>query len=82
MSRLRAEQVWEMPQEPGLGARYAWLTRDRAERPDISGLRVGHVQGRSLEPGYGRGAGHVGHRGWTCRGRVFGIRLGGQICLA
>jgi hypothetical protein len=37
--------------ESGLEARYAWLTREKAERPDMSGLGVGHVRPESLKSG-------------------------------
>jgi hypothetical protein len=37
MSELGAGYVQEMPLESGLEARYAWLTREKAERPDMSG---------------------------------------------
>jgi hypothetical protein len=36
MSRQGAEQVREMPLKSGLEAGYAWLTREKAERPDMS----------------------------------------------
>jgi hypothetical protein len=36
MSRLGTGHVWEMPLESSLEARYAWLTREKAERPDMS----------------------------------------------
>jgi hypothetical protein len=51
MPRLEAEHVQEMALEPGQGAKYAWLTRDKAERQDMSGLGAGHVQVRSLKSG-------------------------------
>jgi hypothetical protein len=38
MSGLGAGYVREMPLESGLEAGYAWLTREKAERPDMSGL--------------------------------------------
>jgi hypothetical protein len=41
MSGLRAGHVWEISLEPGLGAGYAWLTWDRAERPGIFRLGPG-----------------------------------------
>jgi hypothetical protein len=37
MSELGAGHVWEMPLESGLEAGYAWLTREKAERLDMSG---------------------------------------------
>jgi hypothetical protein len=37
MSGLGAGHVREMPLESGLEARYAWLTRDKAERSNMSG---------------------------------------------
>jgi hypothetical protein len=51
MSGLGARHVWEMPLESGLEARYAWLTWEKAERPDISGLWAGHARPESLESG-------------------------------
>jgi hypothetical protein len=38
MSELGAGHVWKMPLESSLEAGYAWLTRDKVERPDMSGL--------------------------------------------
>jgi hypothetical protein len=49
MSGLGARHVREMPPESSLEAGYAWLTREKAERPDMSGLEAGHVQPESLE---------------------------------
>jgi hypothetical protein len=49
MSRLGAGHVWEMPLESGLEVGYAWLTQEKAERPDMSVLEVGHVRPESLE---------------------------------
>jgi hypothetical protein len=43
MSRLGSGQVCEMPLESGLEAEYAWLTQEKAERLDMSGLGAGHV---------------------------------------
>jgi hypothetical protein len=37
MSGLGAGHVQEMPLESGLGAGYVWLTREKAERSDMSG---------------------------------------------
>jgi hypothetical protein len=51
MSELGAEHVREMPLEFGLEAGYAWLTHEKVERPDMSGLGVGHVRSESLESG-------------------------------
>jgi hypothetical protein len=51
MSGLGAGHVWEMTLESGLKAGYAWLTREKAERPDKSSLGVGHVRPESLESG-------------------------------
>jgi hypothetical protein len=59
MSGLGVGHVQKMPLKPGLGAGYAWLNWDKAERSDMSRLGTKHVQFRSLEPEYGRGAGHV-----------------------
>jgi hypothetical protein len=42
-----------MPLESGLEARYAWLTQDKAEGSDMSGLGAGHVWPESLESGSG-----------------------------
>jgi hypothetical protein len=49
MSRLGAGHVREMPLESGLKVGYAWLTREKAERPDMSSLVAGHVRPESLE---------------------------------
>jgi hypothetical protein len=78
MSGLGAKHVQEMPLKPSLEAGYAWLTQDKAEMPDMSDPGAGHVQVRSLEPGLGRGVGHVWPGGWTCPIRVYIIRLGGR----
>jgi hypothetical protein len=43
MFGLGAGHVWEMPLESGLEAGYAWLIQEKAERPDMSDLRAGHV---------------------------------------
>jgi hypothetical protein len=51
MSGLGVRHVREMPLKTGLEAGYAWLTRDKAEGSDMSGLGAGHVRVRSLEPG-------------------------------
>jgi hypothetical protein len=51
MSWLGAGHVWEMPLESGLEVGYAWLTQDKAERLDLSGLGAGHVRPESLESG-------------------------------
>jgi hypothetical protein len=51
MSELRAGHVWEMPLKFGLEAGYAWLTQEKAERPDMSCLGVGHVRPEALESG-------------------------------
>jgi hypothetical protein len=51
MPGLGAGHVWEMPLKSGLEVGYAWLTWEKAERPDISGLGAGHVQPESLESG-------------------------------
>jgi hypothetical protein len=45
MSGLEAGHVQKMPLESGLEARYAWLTREKGERPDMSGL-TGVFSGR------------------------------------
>jgi hypothetical protein len=49
MSRSGVGHIWETPLESGLGAGYAWLSREKAERPDMFGLRAGHVWSESLE---------------------------------
>jgi hypothetical protein len=51
MSGLGARHVQEMPLESGLEVEYVWLTREKAERPDMSGLRAGQVQSESLKSG-------------------------------
>jgi hypothetical protein len=51
MSKRGAGHVSEMPLESGLEAGYAWLTREKAERPDMSGLGAGHVREESPESG-------------------------------
>jgi hypothetical protein len=48
---MEVKHVQEMPLESGLGAGYAWLTRDKAERPDMSDIGAGHVRPKSLESG-------------------------------
>jgi hypothetical protein len=55
MSELGPGHVQEMPLESNVEAGYAWLTRDKAERPDMSDLGAGHVWPESLESGYGAG---------------------------
>jgi hypothetical protein len=49
MSGLGAGHVREMPLESDLEAEYAWLTQEKAERPDMSGLGAGHICSESLE---------------------------------
>jgi hypothetical protein len=49
MSWLGAEHVWEMPLKSGLEVGYAWLTQEKAERPDMSGLWAGHIRLESLK---------------------------------
>jgi hypothetical protein len=51
MSGLGARLVREMPLESGLEVGYAWLTRDKAERLNMSDLGAGHVWPESLESG-------------------------------
>jgi hypothetical protein len=51
MSGLGAGHVQEMPLESSLEARYAWLTREKAERLDMSDLVAGYVRPESLESG-------------------------------
>jgi hypothetical protein len=49
MSGLGAKHVQKMPLQSGLGVVYVWLTRDKAERPDMSGLAARHVWPESFE---------------------------------
>jgi hypothetical protein len=51
MSGSGAGHVQKMPLEFGLGAGYAWLIWEKAERPDMSDLGAGHVWPESLESG-------------------------------
>jgi hypothetical protein len=51
MSGLGAGHVREMPLESGLKVGYAWLTQQKAERPDMSVLGAGHIQPESLLSG-------------------------------
>jgi hypothetical protein len=51
MSGLGARDVREIPLEFSLDARYAWLTQEKVERPDMFGLGMGHVWPESLESG-------------------------------
>jgi hypothetical protein len=51
MSGLGAGHVWKMPLESGLEAGYAWLTQEKAERSDMSGLGGRHVRPESMESG-------------------------------
>jgi hypothetical protein len=51
MPGLGAGHVREMPLESGLEAAYAWLTREKAERPDMSGLGARLVRPESLKFG-------------------------------
>jgi hypothetical protein len=37
MSGLEGGHVWEMPLESGIELGFAWLTREKAERSDMSG---------------------------------------------
>jgi hypothetical protein len=39
----------KLPLKSSLGAGYVWLTQKKAERSDMSGLKVGHVWPESLE---------------------------------
>jgi hypothetical protein len=45
MSGLEAGHAQKMPLESGLEARYAWLTREKGERPNMSSL-TGNFSGR------------------------------------
>jgi hypothetical protein len=49
MSGLGAGHVWEIPLKSGLEAGYAWLTREKTEKLDMSGQGAGHIQLESLE---------------------------------
>jgi hypothetical protein len=51
MSGLGAGYVREMPLESGLEVGYAWLTQEKAERPDMSGLLAGQVRSEYLKSG-------------------------------
>jgi hypothetical protein len=51
MSGLGAGHVWEMPLESSLETGYAWLTQEKTERSDMSGLGARHVRPESLEFG-------------------------------
>jgi hypothetical protein len=51
MSELGVEHVWEMPLESSPEAGYVWLTREKVDKPDMSGLRSRHVQEMPLESG-------------------------------
>jgi hypothetical protein len=51
MSGLGTGYVREMPLKSSLEAEYAWLTREKAERPDMSGTGARHVRQESLESG-------------------------------
>jgi hypothetical protein len=51
MSGLGAGHVRKMPLESRLEAGYALLTREKAERLDMSGRGAGHVWPESLESG-------------------------------
>jgi hypothetical protein len=49
MSGLVGGHVQKMPLESDLEAGYAWLTQEKAERSNMSGLGAGHVQPEFLE---------------------------------
>jgi hypothetical protein len=51
MSELGVGHVRKMPLESDLEAVYAWLTQEKAERSDMSGLRVRYVRSESLKSG-------------------------------
>jgi hypothetical protein len=51
MSGLGAGHVWKMPLESSLEAAYAWLTQEKAERSDMSGLGGRHVRPESMDSG-------------------------------
>jgi hypothetical protein len=51
MSGLGAGHVQKMPLESGREVGYAWLTQEKAERPDMSGMGARHVRPESLESG-------------------------------
>jgi hypothetical protein len=50
MSRLGVRHVQKIPPESGLEVGYAWLTQEKAERPDMFGLAA-DMTGQSLESG-------------------------------
>jgi hypothetical protein len=49
MSGLGARHVRKIPLKSDLEAKYAWLTQEKSEWSDMSGLGAGHVQPESLE---------------------------------
>jgi hypothetical protein len=49
MSVLGAGHVWEIPLESSLEAGYVWLTQEKAEMLDMSGLGARLVRPESLE---------------------------------
>jgi hypothetical protein len=49
MFGLGTGHVRELPLESGLETGYTWLTKEKAERPDMSGLKAGHVWPESLK---------------------------------
>jgi hypothetical protein len=51
MSELRVRHVQKIPLESGLEPEYDWLTRDKAERQDMSDLGAGHIRPESLKSG-------------------------------
>jgi hypothetical protein len=54
MSGLKVGHVRKMLLESGLEAGYAWLTRKKAERPDMSKLGAEHIRPESLKSDWGR----------------------------
>jgi hypothetical protein len=83
---MSGNHLWNPTLEPDkFGSRD--LTWDRAERPDICGLGVGHIRDiaaeRKLRPG------HIRAGGWTCsakdsrnwsKGRICPVYLGILVC--
>jgi hypothetical protein len=51
MSGMGAGHVQKISLGSGLEARYAWLTWEKVERSDMSGLGAEHVRPESLESG-------------------------------
>jgi hypothetical protein len=48
---MSGNRLWNPAERPDMSGLELW-NPDKAEKPDISGLGVGYVRVRSLEPGY------------------------------